>query len=384
MSSVITDDGEQTTLLKKGEAKPVTANWRLYARVLIVYILYTMVYSVAYSLESQFAYAKVQEKYGINKTNINATDRSLCYENTSSKQYILEQKVESEASEWILYFSLAAGVPSVLSIVLIGSFSDFVGRRAMLLLPCFGTLIRFGVFLAVLHFNLHIGFYLIGKFVEGFTGYIFCVVMVCAAYSADLIPPGKSVTMALALLDGVSGMVYAVGGLGAGYFTQSFGFFYPILTCFGILVLCILVIFLFLPSPSANEKRIFKNPFAHLKRVFSFYHRDEPPRKRIQYWLCILVMFFYCQTDDGRGGVETLNQINSPFCWLPAKIGWWSFGLYMSQRAGLFSIPVLQFCISAVSIGILATVTGLASYLLEGFANNDWLLYIGMLLLMLY
>ncbi|XP_064606031.1 uncharacterized protein LOC135470912 [Liolophura sinensis] len=49
---------------------------------------------------------------------------SKCYQNVSEPNYVTEQKVQNEATQWEMYLSLASGIPAMFMVIVLGAASD--------------------------------------------------------------------------------------------------------------------------------------------------------------------------------------------------------------------------------------------------------------------
>ena len=82
----------------------------------------------------------------------------------------------------LIFFS---GVPSLVTGLLIGSWSDKVGRKPAIILPCFGATVDMSVTLIVIYFDLPLYVLFAGSFFNGMTGYFPAIILATMAFIAD-------------------------------------------------------------------------------------------------------------------------------------------------------------------------------------------------------
>nr|KAG5687829.1 hypothetical protein BaRGS_025469 [Batillaria attramentaria] len=124
--------------------------------------------------QSQYVYRRVADEYTDDLDAIeNATSEDTCgvnKVNTSSPGYQIYAQISAESSRWTMYQTLSSGLPPIITILILGAYSDQVGRRVLFLLPLGATAIRGAILSLVIYFDLHLAFVLVGEFVEGLTG----------------------------------------------------------------------------------------------------------------------------------------------------------------------------------------------------------------------
>ena len=82
----------------------------------------------------------------------------------------------------LIFFS---GAPSLVTGLLLGSWSDKVGRKPAICLPCFGAAVDMSLTLVVIYFDLPLYMLFAGSFFNGMTGYFPAVIIATMAYISD-------------------------------------------------------------------------------------------------------------------------------------------------------------------------------------------------------
>lgn len=126
----------------------------------------------------------------------------------------LFQEVETLTAHWNLYISLGGFSVGLLVVPLLGSWSDLVGRRQVLILPNLGLALQTIVYLVVMYLKLPVVYFLVGRLLSGLSGDFNAVLAGCFAYVAD-ISDRRSRTFRVAILEaclGLSGMLASIIG----------------------------------------------------------------------------------------------------------------------------------------------------------------------------
>ncbi|KAL5008131.1 hypothetical protein ScPMuIL_013712 [Solemya velum] len=228
----------------------VDPTWRHYMIVPISFLFVSMSvmsYTVLlqYTSDPIFFFVK-------NETVVDISQISKCAANTSTPAFKEYENAQEAASKWNIYFALAAGIPAVFSIIIIGSYSDRI-----------------------------------------------------ETLTKERKSPERSLTI-------------------------------------------------------------------HISNVFKFYMTGE---KKWKYILAITAFVFIAVT--GKGSVETLYQLNKPFCWTPLHIGVYSGVKGFTQDVlGVLLIKVFRSRCTDAFLGMVGAISAGGYSLLVGLARSDVVLYI--------
>lgn len=133
------------------------------------------------------------------------------------------QEVETLTAHWSLYISLAGFSVGLLVVPLLGSWSDFAGRRPVLIIPNLGMAVQVVVYLVVMYLKLPVVYFLVGRILSGLSGDFNAILAGCFAYVADT-SDRRSRTFRVAVLEaciGISGMLASIIG---GQWRQAQGY----------------------------------------------------------------------------------------------------------------------------------------------------------------
>lgn len=323
---------------------------------------------------------------------------------------------QSSASDKSLQFDLALALPSLLAILLLGAYSDHLGRRFLFFASFVGFVLQDCVAAAVVFLDLDLNWMFLGIVLNGCCGGTYTAALAVNAYTAENTPATRVRTLGMALSEVGSALSTIAGLLGGGYFIQAVGFFYPFLATNVLLILAIVLTAAFLEETDhfrsrGGSIRHWPSPLQAVKCVFGFYFSKsvsasaEPAAakrgrgvsvrgenaevvqqhavtfdRRLENSLGIVAFFFAVLPSIGLGRINMLYVMNEPFCW-DSKM----MGLYNAVRVVLqhfLSIAALKTLSSRVReewIGVMGFLSMGGGFLVMAFAAHDWMLYVGML-----
>lgn len=382
------EQSEKSRLLDKevipvfGEIKFKYPKWVAYS-ILMVIIL-THIYSVVSSLYvvNQYAYsAFMKARYPHRKSQSFNEDNSACARDTNSEAYKEQIVVQKVTTEWNIYCALAQNIPGILVNLNLATYSDVYGRKPFFLVPLVGTFLKnlfctFGIY-----FEINMQYFIVFYFIEGCTGIWASTLSMAFCFIADTTEPGKTRSLIIGVIEVGVGIGALIATLFSGYTIKwCSGFMYPELISVVVVFTGIILIVAVLPeSLHESRKREDVSIWGNLKRATECYRTDfSPSGKR---WMFIILLFIFIMSAFsilGRPNVETIYQMNSPFCWNSVKIGWfgtlrniaWSFG-------SMIVIKVFHICTTDEVIAMFGCITSAVSAILEGIASSDLVMYLG-------
>ncbi|KAK7111700.1 hypothetical protein V1264_011288 [Littorina saxatilis] len=143
--------------------------------------------------QSQYLYRRVASTYTDDLTSLeNITSDDTCgaaHVNTSSEEYKIYAKISEETASWTMYLNLCGGIPPIFTILILGAYSDQVGRRFLFLVSISGAAVKGVLMSVIIFFDLHVVFLLLGDFVEGVTGGYASLTIASFSYTSDMHTP---------------------------------------------------------------------------------------------------------------------------------------------------------------------------------------------------
>ena len=324
----------------------------------------------------QFVYSKVLREKFPNIT-LNST-ASQCHLNESDPSYALQTEAQEVSAQWMTYYGLSFGIPCVFSDLILGSYTDRLGRKFLFFLPCIALFIDIAVCAVGIYTDFALVWYIPSNILHGLSGHAFGFLLATFSYSADITKPGKERSLGIVVIELSIGIASTGVSLTTGFFMQKYGFFWPIvsgaiLAVFTILLIC------FMPETYPKEKRQqAASARDTMRNAFRLFFGKENYGNRWKYSVLMSIFILTIFTALGRSTVETLYQLNNPFCWDPKRLGWFmAIRSGCQQVLGMALVKPLQYIVSDETIGILGSLSLIAGFTFEGLANTDALLYAG-------
>ena len=238
--------------------------------VLFFYMLCTI---MSLPLVQQLAFKKIcYEKY----------DGETCKNLTKSQ----EDSVHQKTSKWILHQSVVQMLPSIAVSLILGSWSDKVGRKTVLILPSVGSVLLYiNYMLNVAYFSLDVNYILIGVCISGFFGGFATTLLGVFSYISDITDKSQR-TLRVAILESMIFLGGAVGNLIGGVIVDHYGYIAAFGLCLGLTIIVIMYISFILPEsyfPDEDQEGDWAlvAVHKHLKASFQVLTKQRPQHQRL-------------------------------------------------------------------------------------------------------
>ncbi|XP_077597084.1 lysosomal proton-coupled steroid conjugate and bile acid symporter SLC46A3 [Stigmatopora nigra] len=334
-----------------------------------VVALYAFSTYLTYPLVQQYVYRRLWQQLA-NSTYPISDNVSTCTTANSSdpeNHTFYFQQVQEEASLFSLYSQVLSAVPSLLVTLLLVAYSDRAGRKVAIVLPLVGTLLYTLSLLLVSYLELNVYLLVGASLLSSLFGGLGTFLGGCFAYVADLSGGGgRRMTLRIAGLDMMIGLLSGVAALSTGYFLRAAGFNGPFLTSAACQVLVLLyAIFLLeetVARPADTDSARCSAVVKMFSAVYGMFIRTGAERRML---LALLLLIFTSFSFAYVGGFSllTLYELNEPLCWTEILIG---YGAALSTTIFLFSflgVAALTYCgtpqLLIVLLGILSLATGM-------------------------
>ncbi|XP_048259392.1 solute carrier family 46 member 3-like [Haliotis rufescens] len=342
----------------------------------IVAVVYMSGFISFSPLLSQFVRKRIAESY-TNNPNESFSTGNTCSRNKSNHDNLIGIKIQQQSSDILLYLSLSGSIVSIFINLIFGSYSDFLGRKFLFFIPTLGAVLKGTMLCLVIAFRFPLGWLYLGYVLEGLTGSFSGYLLAVFAYTADVTEPGKKRTVMIALVEGSFAVAGSIGQLAVGFIIHSVNYLYAAIMITAIFGLGLILVITLLPETMTNKMEKRWSPLPHIKNVFGFFFTRGSGKQRAMYILALLIFTFGGFQVLGRSNVETLYQLDKPFCWSSLKIGYYgAIRLSFSVVCSLVGLKLLQPCVRDMSIALIGVAFGAASFVMEGLAVNDWMLYL--------
>lgn len=320
----------------------------------------------------------MKQEYTKANLSLDNTSDTFCNADTDSLVYKTETKATAEASTWNVYFSVASGVPAVISNMILGSYTDAFGRKFLLGIGIMGTMVRLGTAALVIFLDANIVYLVIACFVEGCTGQYATTLQAALAYIADITKPGRQRILGIIFVEFVIGVGLALASFASGFLVEWKGYMFTFASMAGVLVLVLLTMLFVLPETLTKEHRHRDTTCIGLLKVsLSFFTDNDTENRRWKYQLVFLIHALCNLSFLPRIPTETLYQLASPFCWSLTKVG-----IYSTIRTGaimlvgLGSVNILERFMDEIWICMIGTVSYGAAFFWTAFVTDDLSYYL--------
>lgn len=371
--------------LQRSESLVQNVSWRHYM-YFVVHVLQSCASAIGYPVITQYLYAKINKEY-LEEANItidSGDDDNLrlghCFVNKSLPGYAIQQQVQAINAQWLQWFSLCYGIPSIIMVLVAGSWTDVLGRKVIFLINAIGHMIKYVIYGIVMKFNLRTEYLILGYITEGFSGSYFLAILVTYAYTADITPKNEKRSFFLVASDSIFHVCYGLAKLSSGYFIRATGFFWPLVFAISLSIFSSIIFILIVPETVKKGTFSDLSPKKSILRTLTFYSgsKNKPKPNKLQFWFCLLAFAALSQSVIGEFDLDTLYVLNSPFCWGSVKIG--NYGAFAS-----FAIPVItvifmrlmQCCLPEALIASFSLLFFIGRSFVKAFSAEDWQIYLG-------
>ncbi|CAG5130692.1 unnamed protein product [Candidula unifasciata] len=309
---------------------------------------------------------------------LNLTDVASCSGDANSSVLATANDIQSQASDLQTYYSYAQCVPAIFICLFIGSYSDYLGRRFLLLLPLFTVLVKMIITTCIIRFHLDLRFMYLAYGFDGLSGSWYALLMAMFALTADICTKESDRSFWIFFTSFSSAIVNAVLNIVGGYLISNYGF-----TEASILLSCMLAVSFFIPLFFLPETHLHRpktkeyNPLVHMRRIFGFYFFDGSPRRKATFCLGILIFIIAVSYLIYQASLDALYQMHQPFCWDANQIGYYSSargaGAFV---AGAVILKILQKCMADKYIAMLGLLCQGGSLIFQAFVWESWQFYL--------
>ncbi|XP_046575211.1 solute carrier family 46 member 3-like [Haliotis rubra] len=329
---------------------------------------------------SQYLYQRYSSELVDNGTATFSTNASSkCFVNKSDPAYQTHAQAEEMSNNLTVMFSYISVPLCIITSTLLGSYSDFIGRRILFVVPLMGEGLRNALCTAIMYWDMDLRYMYIGEAITGITAGAYGVNLASYVYTADNTPPKASRTVGMAVLDFTTYFAAALSQAGTGYFITYMGFVWPTFVTAALVFLSVFFVVVLLPETVPLEKKQSPcvAPTKAIKNVFGFYFSKDFGRKRSLFWIAFIALFVTSVGNSGTGYIDYMLVLNQPFCWGPEMIGYVNMAaMLLNQFLSVGVVKLFHMCSTDEMIAILTALVRGGSDVLHGLAYTDYMIYV--------
>ncbi|XP_025106086.1 proton-coupled folate transporter-like isoform X2 [Pomacea canaliculata] len=339
-------------------------------------LCYVFEFEATLSLRSQYVYQRIAHDY-YNVTNDTRTTISCSPDDVNDTMADKRDRIQADTSQMSIFLVFTTFIPALFLCLFMGSYSDYLGRRFLVLMSLSGSFLKALTNLLIVWLNINLNYLYLANLLDGLCGTVFGLLTGIQAAMADVTITMTEFALTSVVLEGSIAISGALSQISVGFLIRSVGFIGPAILCCVVSAIACVIIFCVMPETLKRPVQVTLNPLVHLRKVFGFYILEGSSVHKGLFWCGLLVsaLLSFCQS--GQVMIEILYMLNAPLCWDSVKLGVFTgvrqFSIVITS---IVTLKVLQRYTSHVTIGILAMFSGAAAFALEAFASADWMMYL--------
>lgn len=331
----------------------------------------------------QYIHYRVSESKGLatNKTEHYrhfANHSSVPSHSNVDLQRIIKD-THSETSFILLGTTISSTIPTLFMTLLLGSWSDDVGRRTVIAIAILGSITESVLILIIMCFKLNIYYLMLSSFIGGLCGYFPTITLSVFSYIADITRPEKR-AFRLGILEAIAFISGMLSQISSGWWIEKSGYltpYYLITTLY--LSAFLYTIFILRESRRGNEKPQTKGlcQFQHIKEVIRLF---KEPRNGDR-WRLVLLTFTTANimmSSTGFGSVFILYALGSPLQFNSILIGYFLATSFFIQATGtILGLRYMSLCMSQTLLAQIGIISVIASLCCVAFIEDPHIIFAG-------
>lgn len=286
----------------------------------------------------QYIHKRISEEKGL---IYNSTDsKSSCEPfpmTTSEDTKRIQRQVQSESSYMQLGLVFSASAPSLIVALILGAWSDHVGRRKAMGLPLFGSAIETALVLVVIYLKLPVTTLLIGAFLVGSCGSFPTMVLSVFSYIADITDENQR-AFRLGILEAIAFLSGMLSHLTSGYLVYNSGFRPPYWVILFLHTFALFYVVFILPESRipVNHDKQAEFKFFSVSHVIAIVHIFSKPRSGGHWRMALLMIIsgLMIMCSIGFGSIIVLYALDRPLCCNAIMIGYYLALSFCVQAIG--------------------------------------------------
>ncbi|GFS00033.1 proton-coupled folate transporter-like [Elysia marginata] len=367
------ESDSETTRLLSGDSHREERRISVLRAQIVAVLVHTFIISTG------FTYWIVLTEYLVDRTareagydNLSSVDH--CSSNASDLNTKHANEVQEKVADLLTTFTFVQTIPAFFVCFLVGSYSDYIGRRVLLLMPIFTQLVIVTMTSLIIRFNLNVNLLYVGFAMDGIAGSWPAVIVLEFAITADLNASKDSRTTWMYVIICTGSIMLSGVTIATSYLIQTLGFFYASLLLTSMGLLCFLIPLLFLQETLVHKptNRVW-NPLFHCQRLFGLYVSKDSRRRRVTRVICLAIFVFSVANDLSLGKMDSLYQLHEPFCWDALTIGEYASIRYgASNIGGAFWLAILRRFFPVEVLAAVAMAFQTCAYAFEALIKKSW------------
>lgn len=328
----------------------------------------------------QYIYFRVSESKGLVTNNTehlsNCENRPL-YGNAQLDR--LQKETQTETSFVLLATIFSSTIPTLFMTLLLGSWSDHIGRRMVIAIAIFGSLAESSFILIVMCFKLPVLFLMLSSFISGMCGYFPTIILSVFSYVADITQPSER-AFRLGILEAVAFISGMVSHLSSGWWIEKTGYVSPYWLIVSLHFCAFLYTIFVLPESREIRTRRLGDIICQFEHLLSIIRLFKERRNGQRWKLVLLTSATACMmlSSTGFGCVFVLYALDFPLCFNSVLIGYYLATSFFIQAIGtVLGLKYLSLVLPQTVLAEIGVVSVIASLCCMAFVQNRLVLFFG-------
>lgn len=321
-------------------------------------------------------------------------ENKKCDESDIFQDANAQEWAQEKSADLFFWTNLCSSCPVIIMTYILGLYISKLGQRFVLILPMFGTLIQFAIWLAIIYFHLPEYWWYIAAVIIGLSGSSSVLSFVLTLIITDNTDE-SDLSSRFVRLGAIQTGISAIATFAIGYYIDWRGFTDLYWMGLGFEFLSILIVifaFKYINSNSnVNERTpLLTNEFkelsstttcSHFFQICTVFRLDRRTQKKsTSLYITLFANIFYTLASSSFAPFLWF-LLNAPFCWSSKEIG--NYSALAAISYAILSLLGMQalttFGASDVIICFISHLFFCASTVWLAFARHDWELYAGLI-----
>ncbi|XP_072018505.1 proton-coupled folate transporter-like [Amphiura filiformis] len=305
--------------------------------------------------------------------------------NRSNPYYVRLQEVQAEVAFWQMVRSLCGTLPALFTAPLLGAWSDIVGRKLVMGLNAFGSVVYGICFILTYYLVLPIWTIPVGYCITGILGGSGLSIAQANAYLAD-VTNNENRLLRIAVFQSTFIAMMGLSNIAVGYLIRDYGFGPPlVMMCIAYALAFLYIIFpsCLIETVDTKENRAKKRNDESALNIMVGIKNDLiclfKTNTNLRRWrLCLLYFIdFMRETLESSSPLVIVYGLGPPFCWSSVAVSrYWMMSIFGSAIAVTVVTKGLSLCLPDIWNLQSSMVFNILYGYLHAFANSTIGLYI--------
>ena len=328
----------------------------------------------------QYIFYRVGESRGLvtNKTEHHSNCDSHTAHTNPQLQRIMKD-TQSETSFILLATIITSTIPTLFMTLMLGSWSDNVGRRTVIAIAIFGSITESSLILIITCFKLPIYFLMLSSFIGGICGYFPTIILSVFSYIADITHPSQR-AFRLGVVEAIAFISGMISHLSSGWWIEKTGYVAPYWLITSLHFCAFLYTIFILPESRQVNVKKFGEGLCQFQHIQSIIQLFQEPRNGQRWKLIYLMTATACMmlSSTGFGCVFVLYALDYPLCFNSLLIGYYLATSFFIQAVGtVLGLKYLSLFLPQTVLAQIGVLSVIASLCCTAFVRNKQLIFAG-------